>query len=127
MSKTRTPTVPWPNPWSHPLPTFYYSVETKCISVKFYVDPLISGQWPRGEREWNKAFLVASHCTEPVKICSFNEISRWAPNSRFIRWTGRSFQWNKNHPGTLGVEESPLIVDSENGYPTRFKWEIEQV
>ncbi|KJA24267.1 hypothetical protein HYPSUDRAFT_86223 [Hypholoma sublateritium FD-334 SS-4] len=64
-TKTRAPTVPWPNPWSHPMPTFSYSEQRKSISVKFYADPCVSGRWPRAEKEWReKVFVVAAQCAE---------------------------------------------------------------
>lgn len=130
LAKTRAPTVPWPNPWSHPLPTFTYSEETKCISVNFYAHPYVSGRWPRTEKEWKeKEFLVAAQCTENVKVPSFDKVLRWAPSPRFVerQWTKNSEQWKANDTRTLGVEEKPQSTEPEQGYPTRLRWELEEV
>ncbi|KAF8968720.1 hypothetical protein BDZ97DRAFT_325778 [Flammula alnicola] len=127
LAHDRPPTFPSPNPWFHPAPTFSYSKETKIITVKFYADPLISDQWPRPEKEWkDREFVIAARAPTPVKIHHFNEISRWAPNSRLIRWTGRTGDtWQANEWNNLGVVEKADITKLED--TERMKWEIEQV
>ena len=130
LTKTRVPTVPWPNPWSHPMPTFSYSKETKCISVKFYADPCVPGSWPRAETEWkDKEFVIAAQCTEKVSVPNFNKFSRWAPDRRFVTpvWTHHTNTWDANHMHTMGIETKPQLADPEQGYPTRFLWELEEV
>lgn len=110
------------------MPTFSYSEATKCISVKFYADPCISGRWPRAEIEWKeKEFVVAAQCADNVNISDFKKFSRWAPTQRFVVWTDRRQQWDANKPGTLGIEEKPQLTDPEQAYPTRFRWELEEV
>jgi len=129
VSQNRPPTVPWPNPWSHPLPTFVYSSQTKTISVKFHIDPVISNQWPRPESEWKdpyKRFVVSARPPSEEIIHQFKEISRWAPNARFVAWTLRAGEkWGANDQHALGVVEEKVIV--ETGETDRMRWEIEQV
>ncbi|KAF8970579.1 hypothetical protein BDZ97DRAFT_51308 [Flammula alnicola] len=127
LAHDRPQTFPSPNPWSHPAPTFSYSKETKIMTAKFYADPLISDQWPRPEKEWkDKEFVIAARAPTQVKIHLFNEISRWAPNSRLIRWTCRAGDlWPANEWNNLGVVEKADIMKLND--TERMKWEIEQV
>ncbi|KAF8968719.1 hypothetical protein BDZ97DRAFT_1797665 [Flammula alnicola] len=127
LAHNRPPTFPSPNPWSHPAPTFSYSKETKIMTAKFYADPLISDQWPRPEKEWkDKEFVITARAPTQVKIHLFNEISRWAPNSRLIRWTCRAGDvWPANEWNNLGVVEKADIMKLND--TERMKWEIEQV
>ncbi|KAF8815220.1 hypothetical protein BYT27DRAFT_7249306 [Phlegmacium glaucopus] len=85
----RQRTEPYPNPWSHPLPTFSYSAKSKMITIKFYADPVVSNSWPRAESEWrDKEFALAARSVVGTIIPSFQEIARWAPVSAqsTIRW-----------------------------------------
>ncbi|KAF8903309.1 hypothetical protein CPB84DRAFT_1678168, partial [Gymnopilus junonius] len=129
ISQSRPPTVPWPNPWSHPLPTFTYSPQSKTISVKFHIDPIASDQWPRAETEWkepHKHFIVSARPLADVRIHQFNEVSRWAPSGRFIAWTHHAGHvWNRNHEHALGVVEEKDILESNE--MDRIRWVIEQV
>ena len=129
LAKNRAPTVPWPNPWSHPMPTFSYSEATHCISVKFYVDPCVSGRWPRAEREWKeKEFFVAAQCTKDVWTPSFDKVSRWAPTQRFVMWQHHNNLWIANSTTTMGIEEMPQPTGiKQRGYLNRFRWELEEV
>jgi hypothetical protein len=127
IAHNRPPTLPWPNPWSHLLPTFSYSKETKIIAVTFYADPSISGQWPRPEEEWkDKEYVVAARPTTVVQVPRFNEIARWVLNSRFVRWTSRGGdKWEANAWNGMGVEEYTRIEGL--GDTERIQWELEQV
>lgn len=123
IAHNRSPTLPWPNPWSHLLPTFSYSKETKIITVTFYSDPSVSKQWPRPDKEWKgKEFVIAARSTSDVRVPHLNEIARWALNPRFMRWTARAGdKWGANEWNNLGVEDF-----AESGDTDRIRWEIEQ-
>ena len=109
------------------MPTFSFSKETKCISVKFYADPCIPGRWPRADVEWKeKEFVVAAECAQNVSIPDFKKVSRWAPTQRFVVWTHLQFLWRAKESG-LGVEEKPQLTDTKQEYPRRFRWELEEV
>jgi len=71
---SRQRTEPWPNPWSHPLPTFSYSEESKMITVKFYIDPVVSDHWPRAESKWReKTFALAARSVVGTVIPAFKK------------------------------------------------------
>ena len=125
ITHDRQRTEPWPNPWSHPLPTFSYSVESKLISVKFYADPLVSDDWPRPESEWkDKEFVLAASAPVPTQIRGFRVIAKWAPASAKStrRWTTRV--GHRCHDQTnLAVEEKLKNIIPRDF--NRMKWEIE--
>ncbi|PPQ97840.1 hypothetical protein CVT26_012936 [Gymnopilus dilepis] len=122
---------PWPNPWSHSLPTFAYSPSDKTISVKFHADPMISNKWPRPESEWKapyKTFFVSARPPSVTKIYSFNDISRWAPDGKFISWTHHAGDtWGANQWNGLGVVDEKDVLSSAETDFMRIRWELEQV
>lgn len=128
MTFNRQRTEPWPNPWSHPLPTFSYSEESKMITIKFYADPVVSNDWPRAESEWReKEFALAARSVVGTIIPSFQEIARWAPDSvkSTIRWADSDavgFERPAHQWDNLGVEEI-----GENMDQNRMQWEIERL
>lgn len=79
VARSRPYTEPWPNPWSHPLPTFSYSSETKMITVTLHSDPLPSSKWPRPERAWKdrEYVLKAGPLQKPI-YHSYDKIKNWA-------------------------------------------------
>ncbi|KAI6011052.1 hypothetical protein BKA83DRAFT_4397620, partial [Pisolithus microcarpus] len=113
LTGERQRTEPWPNPWSHPLPTFLYAAEPKTITVKFYSDPLVSDKWPRPEREWkDKEFAVAAKSVASTQGLKFEEIARWAPvNALSTR------KWGDHYVG-YGPKAGDL---------SRMAWELEPV
>jgi hypothetical protein len=131
MTLNRQRTEPWPNPWSHPLPIFLYSEESKMITIKFYVDPVVSNRWPRAESEWReKEFALAARSVVGTVIPSFQEIARWAPDSvkSTIQWADSdavgyerpAHQWDN-----LGVEEIGENIEQQD--LNRMQWEIERL
>ncbi|KAF8960981.1 hypothetical protein BDZ97DRAFT_1830751 [Flammula alnicola] len=127
IADNRPPTLTWPNPWSHSLPTFSYSKETKLITVKFYSDPWISPQWPRPESEWkDKEFIIAAETPTQTRIHGFDEIARWASPHSKLAWTTRGgSQFPAKHTYNVGVQEKPDIVTPEDA--KKMQWDIEQV
>ncbi|PPQ96186.1 hypothetical protein CVT26_004821 [Gymnopilus dilepis] len=127
LCHSRPRTQPWPNPWSHPLPTFTYSPKTKLITVQFHVDPVVTDQWPRHEREWKgKEFVLAGRSAAYTKVPTFDSVARWAPPAMKIgeRWTSRAGR-SVPHYYSLAVEDKPLNFSAQD--LNRMRWEIEQV
>lgn len=128
---SRQRTEPWPNPWSHPLPTFSYSEESKMITVKFYIDPVVSDHWPRAESKWReKTFALAARSVVGTVIPSFQEIASWAPDSAksTIRWADSDSVGYERHAhawDNLGVEE--IGENMERDDLLRMQWEIERL
>jgi hypothetical protein len=126
LTHDRERTEPWPNPWSHPLPTFSYSEESKIITVKTHADPLVANHWPRPESEWKgKDFAVAARSVVATKNRSFQEIVRWAPHSaqHGTQWTSRVGHGSPaNSWHNLGVEEKGKNMRLED--LNRMKWEF---
>ncbi|KAF8905716.1 hypothetical protein CPB84DRAFT_1844722 [Gymnopilus junonius] len=127
VAHNRPPTQPWPNPWSHPLPTFTYSKETRLITVKPYIDPSPSANWPRPENDWKgKQLLLAGQSTTATQVPSFSDVSSWAPGSTrtATRWTIRAgVRCEANTWYNLGIEER--TTDTRPQDLDRMKWEIE--
>ncbi|KAF8903306.1 hypothetical protein CPB84DRAFT_1774504 [Gymnopilus junonius] len=120
LTHSRPPSLPWPNPWSHPLPTFSYSEETKIITVKFYIDPVTSSRWPRPAEEW-----ITARSPAVARVPEFKEISRWAPNmhSKFVHWTRRAGErWVAGSKWNLAVEKAEIEA---SGDTDRMKWELD--
>ncbi|KAI6160606.1 hypothetical protein EDD17DRAFT_1600181 [Pisolithus thermaeus] len=114
---------PWPNPWSHPLPTFLYAAESKTITVKFYCDPLVSDKWPRPEREWkDKEFAVAATTVVSPQGLRFEEIARWAPVNALStrKWSNHYVGFGPHNHCSVGVEEKA-------GDLYRMAWELEPI
>jgi len=121
-------TEPYPNPWSHPLPRFSYSDISKMITVKFYVDPVVSNSWPRAESEWrDKEFALAARSVVGTIIPSFQEIAKWAPVS--VQWGADSdavgFERLAHEWDNLGVEEIGQNMQQQD--LDRMQWEIEKL
>lgn len=129
ISHNRPCTVPYPNPWSHPLPTFTYFRDTRVISVKFHIDPIPSATWPRPDSEWkDKAYVIAARCRKGMKIPRFQEIKRWAPDDHHKfsdRWTSKAGHYNEpGTPNNLGIEERAIVGEEVE---ERIQWVLESV
>jgi hypothetical protein len=126
LTNDRQRTEPWPNPWSHPLPTFLYSKESKSITVTFHSDPLISYKWSRPESEWKgKQFILAARTMGSPRGLNFEEVARWAPeNSQSTgKWNSYSGRFEANAWYNLGVEENGTNMADLR----RMTWELESI
>ncbi|KAI6097095.1 hypothetical protein F5141DRAFT_1011560 [Pisolithus sp. B1] len=123
LTGERQRTEPWPNPWSHPLPTFLYAADSRTIAVKLYSDPVVSDEWPRPEREWkDKEFAVAAASVAPTQGLKFEEIERWAPvNALSTR------KWSDHYVGFGPCNYCNVGVEEKAGDLSRMEWELEPV
>ncbi|KDR68686.1 hypothetical protein GALMADRAFT_1022840 [Galerina marginata CBS 339.88] len=125
-NRPTTETQQWPNPWSHYLPSFSYSRQTKLITIQFHADPLLCEPWPRPESEWkDKKFVVTTRCPMVTRVCRFSEIARWAPSSELRpQWTSRGGDhWPVHGQFNVAVEEMLENFGEED--LKRMQWEIE--